>query len=182
MDPERWRKIEALYEAARVVDPARRVVVLEEGCGGDEALRRGVESLLLHDDKAGRFLEVPCPGNVAGPSPLRRKGSGTHRSLSTRLVRKGKLLGCTRCHETPIEAEECSIWVRAHRADASAGVAGVQVTPTSRPGTRPSEDVPAPVPCLSRGVHLPRVVSAITSHLRPARSFLRRRRNVRDVT
>jgi hypothetical protein len=32
MDPERWRKIEALYEAARGVDARRRAVVLEEVC------------------------------------------------------------------------------------------------------------------------------------------------------
>ena len=44
MDPERWRKIEALYEAARGVDAARRAV----------------ESLLAHGENAGRFLEVPA--------------------------------------------------------------------------------------------------------------------------
>jgi len=60
MDPERWRKIEALYEAARGVDAARRAAVLEEGCGGDESLRREVESLLAHGENAGRFMEVPA--------------------------------------------------------------------------------------------------------------------------
>ena len=60
MDPERWRKIEALYEAARGVDAARRDALLEEGCGGDESLRREVESLLAHGENAGRFLEVPA--------------------------------------------------------------------------------------------------------------------------
>ena len=59
MDPDRWRKIEALYEAALAVQPARRNAFLEQNCNGDEALRREVESLLLHGENAGGFLKFP---------------------------------------------------------------------------------------------------------------------------
>lgn len=59
MDPERWRKIEALYEAALGVEPPQRAALLAERCAGDESLRSEVESLLLHDEKAGRFLNTP---------------------------------------------------------------------------------------------------------------------------
>ena len=48
MDAERWRKIEAIYEAALAVEPCRRAALLEESCAGDESLRRELESLLAH--------------------------------------------------------------------------------------------------------------------------------------
>ena len=60
MDPEQLRKVEALYEAALGVESARRPAFLAANCAGDESLRREVESLLLHDDSAGRFLEAPA--------------------------------------------------------------------------------------------------------------------------
>jgi hypothetical protein len=60
MDPARLRKVEELYEAALEVEPARRDVFLSENCAGDESLRCEVESLLLHDENAGHFLETPA--------------------------------------------------------------------------------------------------------------------------
>jgi len=57
MDPERWRKIEALYEAALGVESARRGAFLEENSAGDESLRCEVESLLRHGENAGDFPE-----------------------------------------------------------------------------------------------------------------------------
>jgi serine/threonine protein kinase len=60
MDPAQWRKIEALFEAAMGMEPAQRAAFLEEKCAGDESLRKEVESLLLHGDNAGRFLQVPA--------------------------------------------------------------------------------------------------------------------------
>jgi eukaryotic-like serine/threonine-protein kinase len=58
---DRWRKIEALYEVALEVEPARRPRFLEENCTGDESLRQEVESLLFHHENAGLFLRVPAP-------------------------------------------------------------------------------------------------------------------------
>jgi len=60
MDAERPNKVEALYEAALEVETSRRAAFLAENCGGDESLRHEVESLLLHEDNAGGFLEVPA--------------------------------------------------------------------------------------------------------------------------
>ena len=60
MDPERWRKIEGLFEAVLRLEPARRSAFLAEECSGDESLRREVESFLLHNDEAGRSLEPPA--------------------------------------------------------------------------------------------------------------------------
>ena len=62
MDPERWGRIEALYEAALAVEPDRRAAFLAENCHGDESLRSEVESLVLHGEDPGSFLEPPLMG------------------------------------------------------------------------------------------------------------------------
>src|SRR5215472_7177835 len=49
MDPERWQRVAHLYESALERDPAAREAFLMEAAGGDEALRREVESLLAQD-------------------------------------------------------------------------------------------------------------------------------------
>ena len=68
MAPDRWRKIEALYEAALAIEPERRAGFLEQSCPGEESLRQEVESLLLHGENAGGFLEdSPWP---PPPPPL----------------------------------------------------------------------------------------------------------------
>jgi Tol biopolymer transport system component len=46
MHSERWRQIEAMYEAAMDREPDARAAFLAEACGDDEGLRREVESLL----------------------------------------------------------------------------------------------------------------------------------------
>ncbi len=60
MDPERWRKIADLYAAAIGEETSRRAAFLERACGGDEALRRAVETLLAKDEKADKFLNAPA--------------------------------------------------------------------------------------------------------------------------
>jgi eukaryotic-like serine/threonine-protein kinase len=54
---DRWHEIERLYHASRERRPEERHAFLESACGDDEALRREVESLLVNDDLAARFLE-----------------------------------------------------------------------------------------------------------------------------
>ena len=58
MEPERWREIERVYHLAREQPPDRRTVFLEQVCGGDEDLRREVESLLRHADGAEEYLQA----------------------------------------------------------------------------------------------------------------------------
>src|SRR3989449_6456571 len=60
MATERSQQIEQLYHQARERDLAERAAFLEQACGGDEALRREVESLLAEDDGVGTFLETPA--------------------------------------------------------------------------------------------------------------------------
>jgi hypothetical protein len=46
MDAERWRRISELYYRAAAHEEKDRAAFLAEGCAGDEALRREVQSLL----------------------------------------------------------------------------------------------------------------------------------------
>jgi serine/threonine protein kinase/Tol biopolymer transport system component len=60
MDPERWKQIEKLYHSVLNREPKGRAAFLKEACGGDEALRQEVESLLDHQQSAESFIEVPA--------------------------------------------------------------------------------------------------------------------------
>ncbi|HEY1203063.1 MAG: protein kinase [Bryobacteraceae bacterium] len=57
----RWEKVEQIYNAALERPEAERAAFLGEACGGDEDLRRELESLLSHAQAAGDFLELPAP-------------------------------------------------------------------------------------------------------------------------
>lgn len=60
MGPERWRQIEQLYHAALKQEANRRPRLLDQACGGDEALRREVESLLAQGEETTSFLGAPA--------------------------------------------------------------------------------------------------------------------------
>ena len=60
MNPERWQKVESIFQKALDADSGRRASVLEESCAGDESLRREVESLLAQHENAGEFIERPA--------------------------------------------------------------------------------------------------------------------------
>src|ERR1700733_13646140 len=48
-----------IFEAAIALDPLKQQAFLEEGCGRNLELRRGIEDLLATDARAGSFLEHP---------------------------------------------------------------------------------------------------------------------------
>jgi serine/threonine protein kinase len=58
---KKWRDIEALYHSACKRKPEERRAYLESACGGNEALRREVESLLAQEELAASFLETDEP-------------------------------------------------------------------------------------------------------------------------
>jgi Tol biopolymer transport system component len=60
MTPERWKRVEELYHAARTRPLGERVAFLAEACPDDEALRRNVESLLNEPVSADGFLDTPA--------------------------------------------------------------------------------------------------------------------------
>ena len=60
MNPERWQKIESVFQKALDADSGHRASVLENSCAGDESLRVEVESLLAQYENAGDFIERPA--------------------------------------------------------------------------------------------------------------------------
>ena len=60
MTPERWKRIEALFQEALERSPGDRSVFLAEVCGSDEAMRRDVESLLGESESDDGFLAEPA--------------------------------------------------------------------------------------------------------------------------
>jgi len=66
MTPERWQQIKAIFDGAVERGPRSLVAYLDERCGGDEELRREVESLLGADTQTGSLLEHPLLETLAG--------------------------------------------------------------------------------------------------------------------
>jgi serine/threonine protein kinase/TolB-like protein/predicted negative regulator of RcsB-dependent stress response len=60
MTPERWRRIEQLYNDTLQKERAERNAFLNEACGSDSDLRREIESLLAHESDAAHFIERPA--------------------------------------------------------------------------------------------------------------------------
>jgi predicted Ser/Thr protein kinase len=58
MTPERWQKIEEIFEAAAEREPRLRAAFLDEMCDGDAELRREVESLLAHQQPDGGLIST----------------------------------------------------------------------------------------------------------------------------
>ncbi|HKE33230.1 MAG TPA: protein kinase, partial [Candidatus Angelobacter sp.] len=59
MNPERWREIERVLNAALDLEPTQRAAFLREACTGDESLRYEVDSLLAFEKQAERFIQTP---------------------------------------------------------------------------------------------------------------------------
>jgi serine/threonine protein kinase/Tfp pilus assembly protein PilF len=57
---DHWTTVKRLHQSALDVEPSERGAFLDESCGGDEALRREVESLLAYAAEAESFLERPA--------------------------------------------------------------------------------------------------------------------------
>jgi len=82
MERERWQEIERLYHLALEHGESERAAFLEQACGGDEALRREVESLLAYAKPAEAFMEAPSLGRAAltqeqtSPGPEGEMGPG----------------------------------------------------------------------------------------------------------
>ena len=59
MKPDRWRRIDELFEAALERDRGERSAFLDKACVGDPGLRREVEKMLKFDEQAEEFIEIP---------------------------------------------------------------------------------------------------------------------------
>jgi eukaryotic-like serine/threonine-protein kinase len=65
MKPERWQKIERLYDSALEREIGDRPAFLRRACAGDEALREEVESLLAQEKKPDDLWARSVLGEVA---------------------------------------------------------------------------------------------------------------------
>ena len=65
---DHWTTVKRIHQAALDVDRSERATFVDESCGGDEALRREVQSLLTYATEAESFLERPAVDIV--PTPL----------------------------------------------------------------------------------------------------------------
>ena len=60
LPPSSWPRLKEVFAAARALPADARPAYLAAACGGDEALRQEVESLLASDERAENFLESPA--------------------------------------------------------------------------------------------------------------------------
>ena len=65
---DHWTTVKRIHQSALDVDPSERAAFLDKSCGGDEALRREVHSLLAYATEAETFLERPAADIAARPS------------------------------------------------------------------------------------------------------------------
>ena len=58
MKPDRWRKVDELFEAALEHEPSRRAAFLDQACGSDKDLRREVEKMLDFEKHSEDFIKT----------------------------------------------------------------------------------------------------------------------------
>jgi tetratricopeptide (TPR) repeat protein len=75
--PERWRRIDEVFEQALAVPPSEREAFLDSTCAGDADLRSEVESLLRADAQAGTFLDTPALVSIQPEAPPLLLAAGT---------------------------------------------------------------------------------------------------------
>jgi serine/threonine protein kinase len=100
MKPDRWQKIDELFEAALERASHDRAAFLEKACGGDQQLRREVEKLLKIDEQATAFIQsnvfevaakiITRPAD--GPARTPKKGSFVSDSIDDARFIPGDVL------------------------------------------------------------------------------------------
>src|SRR5689334_12538044 len=83
MNEDRWRKIEELYHAARLLNESARSSFLAAATDGDDELRREVESLCASGASSPGFLDEPLQAvvmseHVSDASSLSGRRIGTY--------------------------------------------------------------------------------------------------------
>src|ERR1051326_7327637 len=70
MTPERWKRLNEIFADACERPADQRATFLDHACGGDSALRTGIEKLLASDDNAGDFLSTPADALAGGSGAI----------------------------------------------------------------------------------------------------------------
>jgi serine/threonine protein kinase/tetratricopeptide (TPR) repeat protein len=91
MKPERWQRVNDLFQLATDCEAEQRTVFLDEACLGDESLRREVESLVVAFERTENFIETPA--FEVAPELLISESSGTLIGEFVRHYRIESLIG-----------------------------------------------------------------------------------------
>src|SRR5262245_24257937 len=102
MTPERWHRIQVLYDAARALPESDRPTFLADSCGGDAALEREVQQQLDQPAPTSGFFEFagkPTPAQHVGEvrRDLTGRQLGSYRVTS--LVGRGGMGEVYRAHD-----------------------------------------------------------------------------------
>src|ERR1041385_1425765 len=89
MNPERWRRVDELFEQVLEREGEERARFLEAACAGDASLRREVEEMLRADECAERFIETPVFGVAAALIGALPEGAQAPRVSSRADARPG---------------------------------------------------------------------------------------------
>jgi serine/threonine protein kinase len=83
MDAEKWTRVEQLCQEELERDECQQAAFLDSACGANEELRREVESLLVHRQRANTFLEAPAVQIAAAAFT---EGTGSVAPDASRLI------------------------------------------------------------------------------------------------
>lgn len=95
MDPERWRRLQELFERARVLPPEDRAAFLDAEIVADDGLRGEVSALLDGDEGSESFLAGAIERAAADPEVARSldRSGGDSTGTSTRMPAVGERVG-----------------------------------------------------------------------------------------
>ena len=79
---DHWTTVKRIHQSALDIDPSERAAFVDESCGGDEALRREVQSLLTYATDAESFLERPAVDIAPTPPGESHEATLVGRTLS----------------------------------------------------------------------------------------------------
>ena len=79
---DRWTTVKRIHQSALDKDPSERAAFVDESCGGDETLRREVQSLLTYASQAESFLERPAVDIATTPPGESQEAMLVGRTLS----------------------------------------------------------------------------------------------------
>src|SRR5262249_4078446 len=79
---DHWTTVKRIHQCALDVPPSERAAFVAESCGGDETVRRDVQSLLSYESDAESFLERPALDVPRGPPADGRESTLAGTTLS----------------------------------------------------------------------------------------------------